>query len=401
MQLKLKLFVPLAALALLPAFVLAVVPEGQPAPRVSMKLLNEGGILDFPGWKAYKGKVVVLEFWDTDCVPCVANIPHMNDLEKALRGKPVEFISVTPEKEAVIRKFLKKRPISGLTAVEGDSAWKAFGVRAVPQTVIIGKDGTVLRYTAPDELSEKALARVLEDGSVSEIRNIIFTEDDDYKKEPEVQPLFEVSVTTVSQDGKASFGRSTGQGVVVLDFNRNSLPLMLAQAYGTSEIRIETSSSLPQQKFSFLVRAPKASESALMPMLREAIKAAYGAEVRSMKKEKQVLVLTYDKTVPHTGIAPALDGDSWSSGSGYILSLGARLPALIAFLENTLGIPVVDETGLDGPYDMKLEWKKGDNDSLAAVLKEHFGMTLTPATRNIEIFEAFPAADRGGGNVSR
>ena len=62
MKLKSGLYVFLAALVLLPAFVSAEVSEGRPAPRVSMKLLKDGGVSDFPGWKTYKGKVVVLEF---------------------------------------------------------------------------------------------------------------------------------------------------------------------------------------------------------------------------------------------------------------------------------------------------------------------------------------------------
>ena len=56
---KTKLSVFLAVLALLPAFLAAAVPEGRPAPRVSMKLLRNGAVADFPGWPAYKGKVVV------------------------------------------------------------------------------------------------------------------------------------------------------------------------------------------------------------------------------------------------------------------------------------------------------------------------------------------------------
>ena len=71
MKLDLKTCALLAALVLSPALAPAEVPEGQPAPQVSMKLLDDGAVSDFPGWEAYKGKVVVLEFWATWCEGCV------------------------------------------------------------------------------------------------------------------------------------------------------------------------------------------------------------------------------------------------------------------------------------------------------------------------------------------
>src|SRR5262245_38056996 len=39
-----------------------------------------------------RGKVVVLEFWATWCVPCVAAIPHLNELAEKLADQPVVFI---------------------------------------------------------------------------------------------------------------------------------------------------------------------------------------------------------------------------------------------------------------------------------------------------------------------
>ncbi|MFN2511843.1 MAG: TlpA family protein disulfide reductase [Pyrinomonadaceae bacterium] len=39
-----------------------------------------------------KGKVVVLEFWATWCLPCVPAIQHLNDVAEKFKDKPVQFI---------------------------------------------------------------------------------------------------------------------------------------------------------------------------------------------------------------------------------------------------------------------------------------------------------------------
>src|SRR5712691_10462103 len=49
---------------------------------------------------ALKDSVVVIEFWATWCAPCVAAIPHFNELMEKFKDKPVRFISISNEEEA-------------------------------------------------------------------------------------------------------------------------------------------------------------------------------------------------------------------------------------------------------------------------------------------------------------
>ncbi len=394
MKFDLKLFCSLAVLALLPVIASAVVPEGQPAPKVSMKLLKDGVISDFPGWNAYKGKVIVLEFWRTDCAPCVAEIPRMNELHRVLQGKPIEFISITTEKATQILKFIKKRPMAGQTAVDGDAAWRAFGVRSVPQTVLISSTGVILRYTASGELSGKALRLLADKGSVSSIAQICNTREEapaDSKENARAASLFEVHVDSVPNSGNMEFGRASSREAITAVLKGLDLGRLIAQAYDTSAIRVEVSSALPMQRFNFSVRVPRAAENMIQPLLQQAIKAAYGAEVRGKNKEKQVLVLVYDKQPDHEGLAPANGGFSSRTGQGSARLSGAKMFNLTELLENLLDMPVLDETGLTGRYDIDLEWKEGNNDALKTALKDKLGMALVSASREVEILEVVPS----------
>ena len=56
-----------------------------------------------------KGKTVVINFWHTSCVPCIAEMPLLNKLVEQYSDKSVVFISATPNTEQELSVFLKKR----------------------------------------------------------------------------------------------------------------------------------------------------------------------------------------------------------------------------------------------------------------------------------------------------
>jgi hypothetical protein len=91
------------------------------------------------------GKVIVLEFWATWCPSCVKMIPHLNDLAGSLKGQPIQFISVTDEKQEVVEAFLAKTPIHGWIGFNWTgSMFRSFGIdQGRPMTVVIRPDGTV------------------------------------------------------------------------------------------------------------------------------------------------------------------------------------------------------------------------------------------------------------------
>jgi peroxiredoxin len=95
----------------------------------------------------YKGKVLILDFWATWCVPCQVEIPGFIDLYRKYQSAGLEVVGV-----AVLDDFKKARPFveqhrMNYTILDGndrDDVEKAFGPFAgLPTTLLIGRDGSI------------------------------------------------------------------------------------------------------------------------------------------------------------------------------------------------------------------------------------------------------------------
>ena len=115
---------------------------GKPAPAFKLKDLNgkEVSLAD------QKGSVVIVDFWATWCGPCVQALPHLNKLyeDKKAAGLKVLAVSVDDEKEKVAP-FVAAKKLTMTVLFDNDEQKVAekYGVQGIPQTVVIGKDGTV------------------------------------------------------------------------------------------------------------------------------------------------------------------------------------------------------------------------------------------------------------------
>jgi len=69
----------------------------QKAPEFSLKKVSGGELKS----SELKGKVVVVDFWATWCVPCKKEIPEYVKLREKLKGLDVEFVGVTFESEGI------------------------------------------------------------------------------------------------------------------------------------------------------------------------------------------------------------------------------------------------------------------------------------------------------------
>jgi peroxiredoxin len=95
-----------------------------------------------------RGHVVVVNFWATWCPPCKAEIPRLNDLQSRYGAQGLDVVGVSVDEGgwAVVAPFAAEQQISYTLALATDEVTTAFGgVTALPMTVVIDRDGRIVR----------------------------------------------------------------------------------------------------------------------------------------------------------------------------------------------------------------------------------------------------------------
>lgn len=130
----------------------ALTPPANRKPAPAIQLVTEDGtktqISD------YRGKVVLLNFWATDCGGCLLEIPSFIELEKEYKHKGFTAVGVSMDisyeglKDANeawdrVRPFIAKHGVNYPIAMGDDAISKAYALNAFPATYLIDKSGKI------------------------------------------------------------------------------------------------------------------------------------------------------------------------------------------------------------------------------------------------------------------
>lgn len=122
----------------------------------------------------YKGKTVVLTFWATWCTYCKKELPELQELYEqhgengkdlvilgAANPKSADYPKNYDEEEPVIKGFLEEQGITFPVVMDvTGSLMGQYEVPCFPTTVIIGKDGSILRRH-PGAITRSALEELI------------------------------------------------------------------------------------------------------------------------------------------------------------------------------------------------------------------------------------------------
>jgi thiol-disulfide isomerase/thioredoxin len=119
----------------------------------------------------YRGKVVLLNFWATWCVPCLLEMPALDRLNKALAGQPFKLLAINQaEERAQVEKFTRAHPYSFDVVLDPiGEIGSSYNANRLPMSYIVDARGRVIRravgprqWDSPDALQ---LFRTLMDES--------------------------------------------------------------------------------------------------------------------------------------------------------------------------------------------------------------------------------------------
>ena len=135
--------------------------ELRPLPRAAAPALELPGVDGrIHRLAAYRGKVVLVNFWASWCEPCREEMPSIESLRRSLGGEPFAVLAVNVGEGAqAARRFGQTVQLGAALLLDRDgAAARAWGARALPSTFIVGPDGTVrYRYVGALDWSSPAV----------------------------------------------------------------------------------------------------------------------------------------------------------------------------------------------------------------------------------------------------
>jgi len=392
-------FVSISASMLMLVFTVSAAPAqrggGARAPEFHIKELVLGPQDREVTLESLRGEVVALEFWATWCAPCIEVMPHMNELEEVFGDQGVRFISITPEdREPVIEFLEKRREIKGWVALDDEKqTWDAYGVRGIPRVFVIGADGRLLGETHPQFLQADHLRAAL-DGEI--IQSSL------PKPGPGMPKMEELEAIAAASPPGAAWIRETRapnhhgrsemiDGVYVIE--EYSVRSLARKAWEPRSERMDIQTDLPEQSFDVVIRVEDEDWDAMRAKLRELLTEQFGLVVTFEDRMVEGRALAPMQSAPPSLVPGDPEGGMMMRGVWTQFNLvNGTMEQLAGAIENITKTITIDQTGLEGGYDIGLELDAEFKDAppaaraahVAEALEKQHGLRLEPRMIRVE-----------------
>jgi thiol-disulfide isomerase/thioredoxin len=127
--------------------------KGAAAPR--FELPGRAGAVQLA---KFRGKLVYLDFWASWCGPCRQSFPWMNEMQARYGARGLQVVGVNVDaKSEDADSFLAETPARFPIAFDpAGTTPRAYGIKGMPSSVLVGPDGTVLHTHAGFKEADRA-----------------------------------------------------------------------------------------------------------------------------------------------------------------------------------------------------------------------------------------------------
>jgi uncharacterized protein (TIGR03435 family) len=181
-----------------------------------------------------------------------------------------------------------------------------------------------------------------------------------------------------------------GGGVLVgkrMSVKNFSVGELMDNAYGFGYTRTVFPAVMPREHFDVMATAPSDPNE----LLKRELKQRFGLTAHREKREEDVLLLKVKNPNP-PNLKPNVRDDgnsSWIGGDKEIKIKNQELGGFFDNAESVIGKPVLNQTGLNGRYDLHLKWQPNpgepDKDAFKRALLQQLGLELVPSREQVEM----------------
>ncbi|MEZ2338387.1 TlpA family protein disulfide reductase [Mucilaginibacter sp. RCC_168] len=364
----------------------------------------------------FKGKLLILDFWATNCGSCIRAMPKMDSLAKKF-NRNIQIIAVSYEKQAIVTAFLKRNPVGRsmqLPIVTDDIKLRSlFPHRILSHEVWIDENGMVVGITEPEYVNERnvqaMLAHKMPDMPVktdmmaydyqqpllvNSSKAMIYSAIDSYKQG--VAPKF--GAVTDSLNNRLRFYIIN---FPILQMYMLALDHLLYFPKTFMQIQIRDTARLQmpsgiyrnpwKQKNNFCyetVQSSSTSTARLKEIIRSDLNRFFNLDGRMEKRKAKCLVLQRFKEENHllatTSSIPL--NTLHSKDSVKVISGGSISNIIWELNEIKNGMPAIDETGIKENVEMHLPIQSFANIPQVNQALYKYGLVLKEEMRELEFF---------------
>lgn len=318
-------------------------------------------------------RMTVVNFFATWCHPCLDLIPKHNEILQAVQGThDIAMLSVSTEAPAELRKFLRVHRMKGAVASDSESELhRLLGVEALPTTVLLAPDGETLAEIPSDQLSERLLIAAVAGKPVGVVTssNSTNASEQDCDKQPAVLAAYL---------RRRDFGPGEAVRSVVHFDDRGlrgealSLSMLLQHAYGVRGAQVDWNFAEGKERYDLCIHGAMPHfdwRSTLQSMLRS----SFAIDARETREEREIYQLI--GCAPRLPASTADEESSVTRSSGRVEARRIDTFNLALVLEDVLNEPVENATLVRSEFNIDLEWKPGNEESLRKAL-QGYGLDL-------------------------
>jgi uncharacterized protein (TIGR03435 family) len=340
-------------------------------------------------------KIYIINMWGTWCAPCIPEMQALDRLQQANLGK-MQVIAISDESTARLQKFQKQAQTKLWLASDTSALfYSLFGINSVGQSAIV-KGRKIIAMVKTHSITQDLINDILNGKTVKS--DATFKE----KKINENVDVFGVDTTLTENftvrgymQGQRTSSISYNYGIFGgrrLSYFNSCLASLFKDAYEITSSDLlfyETDEKsvcnfedkLSLYCFDLLVKPTQ--KDSLSAIFCQKLSQITSIKARIAYKTISVYVLTL--TAGQQFKAPISNASTTSiqfSGKGY-QGKGVSLATFSNYLSNEMGL-VVDETGLDGKYDITTNMDMRTTAEVTRSVNE-LGLTLTKSERKMKV----------------